>query len=65
MFNEAQTVLVVDDEEAFLKVCQESLEVMGYRVFIAKEGKGGYPDLLRKSGWDRYCPFRYGYGKYG
>jgi len=41
MPKEAQTVLVIDDEEEFLTVCQELLETFGYRVLIAQEGKEG------------------------
>ena len=33
------TVLLVDDEEVILKVGQELLEAMGYRVLIARDGK--------------------------
>ncbi len=34
------TVLLVDDEEVILEVGKELLEGMGYRVLIAKDGKG-------------------------
>ena len=34
------TILLVDDEEVILEVGQELLEAMGYRVLIAKDGKG-------------------------
>jgi two-component system cell cycle sensor histidine kinase/response regulator CckA len=34
-----ETVLMVDDEDLILKVGQELLEAMGYRVLIAKDGK--------------------------
>jgi CheY-like chemotaxis protein len=34
-----ETVLVVDDEETVLDVCQEMLETMGCRVFLSKSGR--------------------------
>jgi len=34
------TILLVDDEEVILELGQELLEAMGYRVLIAKDGKG-------------------------
>jgi len=35
----AGTVLLVDDEEVILEVARELLEVMGYRVLIARDGR--------------------------
>lgn len=34
-----ETVLVVDDEDTVLDVCEEMLEKMGCRVFVAKSGR--------------------------
>jgi len=48
MFKEAETVLVVDDEEAFLKVCYELLMVIGYRALVAKEGEEAIQVYLEK-----------------
>jgi PAS domain S-box-containing protein len=42
------TILLVDDEEVILEVGRDLLEAMGYRVFIAKDGKEAM-DLYRKN----------------
>ncbi len=50
---ETGTILLVDDEEAFLEVGQELLEAMGYNVLTAKNGKEAleqYKKNLKKVG---------------
>ncbi len=42
------TVLLVDDEEVILKVGEELLETMGYRVLIARDGKEAV-EIYRKN----------------
>lgn len=36
---DSETILVVDDETELLELARESLEVLGYRVFTASNGK--------------------------
>jgi DNA-binding NtrC family response regulator len=38
MFKRKETVLVVDDEDAVLSICEEMLNAMGCRVLVAKSG---------------------------
>ncbi|MBW2605640.1 MAG: response regulator [Deltaproteobacteria bacterium] len=42
------TVLLVDDEEVIQKVCKELLENIGYKVFLANDGKKAI-ELYRKN----------------
>jgi two-component system, cell cycle sensor histidine kinase and response regulator CckA len=45
----SETVLLVDDEEMILKVGQEMLENLGYRVVVADSGEQAL-DVLRRTG---------------
>ena len=59
------TILLVDDEEMIVEVSRELLEVLGYRVHVAKNGRDAVEIYKESVGRDQCGYSRYDYARYG
>ena len=55
-----EAVLLVDNEEIVLEVGRDLLEIMGYRVFAARDGREALEVYKKKQEENKHCNFRHG-----